>query len=124
MYLAASLNKLSCKDARAIPAFEFLKMATVNSAKAMGLDDADVLEEGKLADIIMIDLSQPNMQPLNNIVTNLVYSGNKQNVVLTMIDGKILYENGKFFLKENLEDIYRNAEIVTARLESDTKNKK
>lgn len=41
-----------------------------------------------------------------------------------MIDGKILYENGKFFLKENLEDIYRNAEIVTARLESDTKNKK
>ena len=124
MYLAASLNKLECKDARAIPAFEFLKMATVNSAKAMGLDDADVLEEGKLADIIMIDLSQPNMQPLNNIVTNLVYSGNKQNVVLTMIDGKILYENGKFFLKENLEDIYRNAEIVTARLESDTKNKK
>ena len=124
MYLAASLNKLACKDAKAIPAFEFLKMATVNGAKAMGLDDADVLDEGKLADIIMIDLHQPNMQPINNIVTNLVYSGNKQNVVLTMIDGKILYENGKFFLKENLEDIYKNAKIVADRLESDTKNKK
>ena len=123
MYLAASLNKLSCKDAKAIPAFEFLKMATVNGAKAMGLDEADVLEEGKLADIIMIDLQQPNMQPLNNIVTNLVYAGNKQNVVLTMIDGKILYENGKFFLKEDIEDIYKNARIVADRLERDTKNK-
>ena len=124
MYLAASLNKLTCKDAKAIPAFEFLKMATVNGARAMGLNDADVLEEGKLADIIMIDLDQPNMQPLNNIVTNLVYAGSKENVVLTMIDGKILYENGKFFLYENIEDIYKNAKIVANRLESDTKNKK
>ena len=41
-----------------------------------------------------------------------------------MIDGKILYENGKFFLKENLEDIYKNANIVADRLERDTKNKK
>ena len=121
MYLAATLQKLACNDAKAIPAFEFLKMATVNAARAMGLNDADTLEKGKLADIIMIDLHQPNMQPINNIVTNLVYSGNKQNVIMTMINGKILYENGRFFLKESPEDIYQNAERVSNRLEKETK---
>lgn len=102
-----------------IPAFEILKMATVNAAKAMGLDKADVLAVNKYADIIMIDLHKPNMQPINDIVKNLVYSGNKDNVVLTMINGKILYENGQYFLKETPEEIYKKAEEITLRLEKD-----
>ena len=56
MYLLASFNRLQTQDEKFIPAFEFLKMATVNGAKAMGLNDADVLDVNKLADIIMIDL--------------------------------------------------------------------
>ena len=102
-----------------IPAFEILKMATVNAAKAMGLDKADVLAVDKYADIIMIDLHKPNMQPINNIVTSLVYAGSKDNVLLTMINGKILYENGQYFLKENIEDIYKKAQEITFRLEKD-----
>ena len=121
MYLAATLQKLANKDAKCIPAFEFLKMATVNAARAMGLDDADVLGVNKLADIIMIDLERPSMQPLNNIITNLVYAGSKDNIKLTMINGQILYEDGKFFIKEKVEDIYKNAENVKARLEKETK---
>ena len=121
MYLAATLSKLASKDAAGIPAFEFLKMATVNGAHAMGLDDADVLQEGKLADIIMIDLYRPNMQPINNIITNLVYAGSKDNVIMTMINGRILYENGTFFVNENLEDIYQNAERAMLRIESEMK---
>ena len=103
----------------AIPAFEILKMATVNAAKAMGLDKADVLAVNKYADIIMIDLHKPNMQPINNIINNLVYAGSKDNVILTMINGQILYENGQYFLKENIEDIYKKAEEITLRLEKD-----
>ena len=103
----------------AIPAFEILKMATVNAAKAMGLDKADVLAVNKYADIIMIDLHKPNMQPINNIVNNLVYAGSKDNVILTMINGQILYENGQYFLKENIEEIYKKAEEITLRLEKD-----
>ncbi len=103
----------------AILAFEILKMATVNAAKAMGLDKADVLAVNKYADIIMIDLHKPNMQPINNIVNNLVYAGSKDNVILTMINGQILYENGQYFLKENIEDIYKKAEEITLRLEKD-----
>lgn len=117
MYLAATLQKLKEEDPSAISAFDVLKMATVNAAKAMLLDDADVLAVNKYADIIMIDLSKPNMQPLNNIVTNLVYSGSKDNVKLTMINGKILYENGHYNINESIEEIYKKAQEVTGRLE-------
>ena len=121
MYLLASFNRLQTKDERFIPAFEFLKMATVNGAKAMGLTDADVLDVNKLADIIMIDLNRPSMQPLNNIVTNLVYAGSKDNIMMTMINGRILYENGKFYLNESVEDIYKEAAKATERLENASK---
>ena len=119
MYLEATLQKVINNDPVSIPAFEVLKMATVNAAKAMGLNDADVLEEGKYADIIMIDLHMANMQPLNNIVTNLVYAGSKDNVKLTMINGRILYEDGQYFLKEKEADIYLKAEEITRRLEKE-----
>lgn len=116
MFLVTGLAKLLQKDASAVDANEVLKMATVNGAHAMGLADADVLAEGKLADLIMIDLHQPNMQPLNNITKNIVYSGSKQNVKLTMINGKILYENGVFLGDVDAERIYARANEIIVRL--------
>ena len=115
MFLVTGLAKLREMDASAVDAWEVLKMATVNGSKAMNLPDTDVLEAGKLADIIMIDLRQPNMQPLNNIPKNLVYSGSKQNVKMTMIQGKILYENGRFAEAYDVDAIYGKAnEIITS----------
>lgn len=116
MFLVTGLAKLKQKDASTVDAMEVLKMATVNGALAMGLRDADILAAGKLADIIMIDLMQPNMQPINNIPKNIVYSGSKSNVAMTMIGGKILYEKGRFFLAEQPEDIYRKAGQIKERL--------
>lgn len=116
MFLVTGLAKLKQKDASAVDAMEVLKMATVNGALAMGLRDADILAAGKLADIIMIDLMQPNMQPINNIPKNIVYSGSKSNVAMTMIGGRILYEKGRFFLAEQPEDIYRKAGQIKERL--------
>ena len=113
------LAKLLQKDAAAMDAHEVLKMATVNGARAMGLADADILAEGKLADLIMIDLHQPNMQPLNNITKNIVYSGSKQNVKLTMINGKILYENGEFSNGVDAEKIYAKANEIIRRLSAE-----
>lgn len=114
MFLVTGLAKLREQDAAAVDALEVLKMATVNGAKAMNLPDTDVLAAGKQADLIMIDLQKPNMQPLNNIAKNLVYSGSKQNVKMTMIRGRILYENGQFAKEIDEEEIYRKAnEIIT-----------
>lgn len=115
MILVTGLSKLREGDASAVPAWEVLKMATVGGAHAMGLTDCDVLAEGKLADLIMIDLHQPNMQPENDIIRNLVYSGSKQNVRLTMVDGRILYENGRFDIGEAPGDIYRRANEIMGR---------
>lgn len=123
MTLLYSLQKVSLKDPSAVPAYEILKMATVNGAKAMGLDDCDILEVGKKADIIEIDLSRPNMQPINNIVSNIVYSGSKENVKMTMIDGKILYKDGKFYLKERPSTIYRKVQQIGQRIEREVTGK-
>ena len=116
MFLVTGLAKIKEKDASAVDAMEVLKMATVNGAHAMGLKDADVLKTGKLADIIMIDLNQPNMRPLHNIPKNLVYSGSKQNVIMTMVGGKILYEKGEFYTKDTPEEIYQKADDIAKRI--------
>lgn len=116
MFLVTALAKLREKDASAVDAREVLRMATVNGAHAMGLQDCDVLAAGKYADLIMIDLHMPNMQPIHNICKNLVYSGCKSNVKMTMINGRILYENGRFADDEQVETIYRNCERITRRL--------
>lgn len=120
MFLATGLAKLREKDASAVPAMEVLKMATCNGAQVMQIPEADVLAPGKLADIIMIDLQQPNMQPLHNIPNNLVYSGSKLNVMMTMIHGKILYDRfdgtAKFHVGTEPEEIYGRAQDITDRI--------
>ena len=116
MFLVTGLAKLREMDASAVEAGEVLKMATVNGSRAMNLPETDTLSAGKLADLIMIDLHQPNMQPINNIPKNIVYSGSKQNIKLTMIHGKILYENGRFASSIDAEKIYRKANEILANL--------
>ena len=64
----------------------------------------------------MLDLNKPNMQPINNIVRNIVYSGSKQNVIMTMINGKILYENGRFDIGEEPERIYKEVNARVAMM--------
>ena len=97
-------------DAAAGGAEKVLEMACVGGALAMGLTDCDDIAEGKFADMIVIDLKRPNMRPVNNIPKNLVYAGSKENVRLTMVAGKVLYENGKFFIGEEPEEIYARCE--------------
>ena len=116
MFLVTALAKYRENDASAVDAGKVLRMAAVGGAGSMGLSDSDILAAGKQADLILIDLHQPNMQPINHIVKNLVYSGSKSNVALTMIAGKILYERGSFFIGEDPEAIYAKANEITRRL--------
>lgn len=119
MFLVTGLQKASEKDAAVVDAMDVLRMATVGGARTMGLKDCDTLSVGKRADMIMIDLQQPNMQPLNNIAKNIVYSGSKQNIKMTMIDGKILYEDGKFHIGVEAEEVYRKANESIARMKAE-----
>ena len=96
MYLDCVLSNVETKNAAAVDPYTILKAGTTGGALCMGLKDCDVLDVGKKADLIMIDMNIPSMQPENNIVRNLVYSGDNSIVKMTMIDGKILYEDGNF----------------------------
>lgn len=116
MHLASVLQKLKNEDAKALPAEKVLRMATANGAEIMGLSDCDVLAADKKADLIMIDLKMPNMQPIHNVVKNLVYSGSKQNVRMTMVNGMILYEEGMYAPHIDVERIYARAEEVVRRI--------
>lgn len=116
MFLTTALAKVKEMDAAAVPANEVFYMATTAGAHAMGLSDCDDLAVGKKADLVMIDLMQPNMQPENNLVKNLVYSGSKQNVALTMVNGRILYEGGRFDIGFDPKEIYAKANAIIGRM--------
>ena len=115
MFLVTGLQKLRCKDAAAMDANRVLQMATTGSAHAMGLDECDTLEAGKKADMILIDLACPNMQPIHNITKNLVYSGSKQNIKMTMINGRILYEDGRYHIGVEEKEVYQRVNSVLFR---------
>ncbi len=115
MFLVTALQKVREMDASACPAFDVLEMATKGGANAMGLTNCDILAEGKCADFAVIDLMQPNMQPIHNIAKNLVYSGSKQNVYMTVINGKVLYQNGKFATVD-AEEVYKRAEKIAREI--------
>lgn len=88
MQSAALLAKLSSEDATVLPAATALAMATINGAKALGLEDlVGSLETGKLADIIAVDLGQPETQPLYNPISQLVYACNGSQVNHSWIGG-------------------------------------
>ena len=115
MFLVTGLAKYKEKDASAVDAYEVLKMATVNGAQALNLN-CGVLEAGKLADLIILDLHQPNMHPMNNIAKNIVYSGSKSNVKCTMVNGEILYEDGRFHVGFDIASLYDEIQRRVERL--------
>ena len=115
MFLVTALQKYRENDAAAFPAFDVLKMACCGGARAMGLNECDTLEAGKIADMAVIDLNQPNMRPMHNLSKNLVYSGSKQNVCMTIVNGNILYENGRF-LTVDAHEVYSRAEKLAQQI--------
>lgn len=116
MFLVSGLSKVREKNAASLDAEKVLCMATVNGADAMGLSQADIIAVGKCADLVLIDLHQPNMQPVHNIPKNLVYSGSKANVCMTMINGRILYRDGEFHVGESAEAIYAECNEIVKRI--------
>lgn len=101
MKFASILNKVKYQQPTAMPAWQVMRMATIDAARAIGLEDQiGSLEPGKKADIILIDLRSPNLMPVltdpvRNIVPNLVFSGRGNEVIMSIIDGNIIMEDRK-----------------------------
>ncbi len=92
--LAGLINKGINNDSTSVPAMTALKMATINGAKALGVEDnIGTVEVGKKADIILIDVKKPHFYPKHNVTSALVYSAQASDVDTVIVDGKILMEN-------------------------------
>ena len=94
--LASILHKGYNRDAEATLASQMLDLATYNGAKSQGRDDCGKIKVGNRADLVLIDLNALNNQPCFDTYCTLSYSANSSNVLLTMVDGEILYHNGEF----------------------------
>ena len=106
------MQKVNNLKSSCINAYQTLQMATINGAKILGLDKyIGSIEKGKKADIIIIDNKAPHLNPINDIYSNLVYSTNGQDVITTIINGKILMENRKINFADETEIIKKCNEI-------------
>lgn len=96
MRFAALQTRSAGGDASALPAAACLMMATVCGAMAQGRTDCGMLKVGMDADIALVDFSAPHLIPCHDVVSSLVFSAKGGDVAMTMVRGKILYQNGRF----------------------------
>jgi Cytosine deaminase and related metal-dependent hydrolases len=115
MKVFAIANKGKQYDPTLITPAETLRAATYAGAKGQGREDCGKLSVGFKADLIVMDLSQPNMHPVHNLANNLVYSASGSDVLLTMVDGKVLYQNGEY-LTLDIEKTLFEAEKSTKKI--------
>jgi len=108
MRLAALLAKAQSNRAEELPAYQALQMATLNSAKALGMEDRiGSLVKGKMADITAVDFSGPELSPCYDPVSHLVYSAGREHVSHVWVDGKILVNAGKLTTLDEQEIVAR-----------------
>ena len=117
MRSAAFLQKVSTADPLALPAWEVLRMATAAGARAMGWRDGElgVVQEGALADLIVIDLQRPHLQPVHDLVSNLVYCGKASDVETVIVDGRIVVEQRQI-AGLDLGGLYRDVSAAVERI--------
>ena len=113
MKYTALLQKGILEDPTKMEAYEILKMATINGAKALGLEDKiGSIEINKLADIIIIDINDIKIKPVNNILSEIVYNVKGNNVITTIVNGKILMENKKMHCNNEKEIFLKCTETI------------
>lgn len=119
MSLVADLQKALYQDPTIMNSYEVLKMATINGAKALNLEHKiGSLEEGKKADLIIIDLDKTATFPTPELITQIVHNIETENIITTIINGEIVMENKQLtinineqMLKERINKIYTRLKI-------------
>jgi len=118
MDTVAKLHKAKTLDPTAMDARTVLKMATSQSARALGLDQfIGSLEAGKKADLIVIDTNKPHLTPMYNPVSHLVYAARGSDVTTSIINGTVVMEDRKFKsldLKKVMDDVNKIAKEIMA----------
>ena len=113
MKTAAYLQKVNTMEPTSINAYQILKMATIEGAKVLGLEnEIGTLEVGKKADIIFVKTDKIHMCPENDIPSNIVYSANGADIDTVIVDGKIIMQNRKMTQIDEKEVIKRVKKVA------------
>ena len=115
MKTLAISSKVYYADPTLITPKDALRAATSGGAAAQGRTDSGILKVGNKADLIVIDISGPNMHPVHSLINNIVYSCSGGDVMMTMVDGNVLYENGIYSLIDIEKTVYE-VEKATQRI--------
>ena len=115
LHLASIIHKGFLLDSTVTKCPDTLRMATLNGAKLQGRADTGALKVGNAADIIAIDMDKPHLFPNNDTVGLICYSAQGSDVCMTMVDGKILYENGEFLTMDR-DKVMANARAAQKML--------
>lgn len=116
MRTACLIAKTTANDARALPAWQALEMATINGAKALNAqDDIGSLEVGKSADIVAIDLNHLSTQPVYNPISQIVYSASRDQITDVWVEGQARVKN-KQLVNQDVSQILQNAALWGERL--------
>jgi 5-methylthioadenosine/S-adenosylhomocysteine deaminase len=111
MDFAAKLHKVHRLDPTVMPSRTVLEMATLGGARVLGMEEEiGSLEAGKKADVIVLELNRPHLQPMYNPVSHLVYSATGADVRDVIIDGKLIMENRKLLTLDEEEILERAKE--------------
>jgi 5-methylthioadenosine/S-adenosylhomocysteine deaminase len=130
--LTALFAKIKARDPIVFPAWEVLRMATIEGAQAIGLgDEIGSLEPGKQADLILVDLTAPNLSPVleapvRNIVPNLVYAASGHEVKTVMVAGRVLMRDRQLLTADEATvraEAQAQAEAVAHRVAADPVHK-
>ena len=118
MDTAAKLHKVHTMDPTVVDAVTVLRMATIEGARALGLQDiTGSLEIGKKADVIVIDTHKPHLTPMYNATSHLVYAASGNDVIHSVINGKLIMEDRKL-LTLDLDEIIAHSREKSAQVKS------
>lgn len=119
MKYTALLQKGVQENPKVLPAYELLKLATINGAKALKMENTiGSLEEGKLADIIILNQEEVTTQPVNNLISEMVYNMKGTNVETVIINGKIVMQDRKLVGIDE-QEVYQRCRAIINRIKID-----
>ena len=118
MNTAAKIHKVMSMDPTVMDAKTVSKMATLDGAKVLGLEDEiGSIEAGKCADIIILDMNKPHLTPIYNVYSHIVYAASGSDVSTVIINGKIVMRD-RVLLNMDIQDIMKKVRKIAKKIKS------
>lgn len=120
MYLLALMHRAYYRNPEGMSSNDIITISTRNGALSQGRNDCGEIKVGNKADLVALDIDTPWMTPVDSMSSNVVYSLEGSDVVLTMVDGRVCYRNGEYLtidIERVMDEVSRSRESILTRLQ-------